>query len=169
MRQKAEKLVRRAYLRRHLFKLKYFQQNIVLLSLSADQSCLANMPNISAGLSSINFTASDNWKITGSLHKDVVRRSKKRLCKFSGNVIYNWQSWGCDWNVKHRINTDWGEIFNFKISHLPIQSSPVIIEKFFIEIFQGSWPIILLFNRRHPEDWEWCIDYNPLLRFSRQR
>ena len=42
-----------------------------------------------AGLCSINLTASDKRKITGSLHKDILHRSKKRLCKFSRNVIYN--------------------------------------------------------------------------------
>ena len=50
---------------------------------------IANMPNISAGLSSINLTGSDKRKIAESLHKDILRRSKKRLCKFSRNVIYN--------------------------------------------------------------------------------
>ena len=71
-----------------------------------------------AGLSSINLNASDKRKITRSLHKDILRRSKKRLCKFSRNVIYNWQSWGCDWNAKHRINTTKGKYFKLKILHL---------------------------------------------------
>ena len=80
--------------------------------------CKYSLDFFFAGLCSINLTASDKRKITRSLHKDILRRSKKRLCKFSRNVIYNWQSWGCDWNAKHRINTTKGKYFKLKILHL---------------------------------------------------